>query len=109
MQQELFIDAQGRLMISKWHLLMKGIYNEDSYRAQKSKGRLEDVKNDDGRWVFVDSLTSVTKAKVIEKFASIRNEYSQLLRDATNSGEDCAQMSVEFTAESLHINEPFIR
>lgn len=109
MQQELFIDAQGRLMISKQHLLLKGIYTEVSYRNQKSKGRLEDVKNDDGRWVFVDSLTSVTKAKVIEKFANLKNEYSQLLLSATNAGEDCAPMAVEFTAESLHINEPFIR
>jgi len=109
MQQELFIDPQGRLMISKQHLLLKGIYTEVSYRNQKSKGRLEDVKNDDGRWVFVDSLTSVTKAKVIEKFANLKNEYSQLLLSATNAGEDCAPMAVEFTAESLHINEPFIR
>ncbi|HEY5508419.1 MAG TPA: transposase family protein [Paludibacter sp.] len=109
MQQELFIDPQGRLMISKQHLLLKGIYTEVSYRNQKSKGRLEDVKADDGRWVYVDSLTSVSKAKVIEKFASLKNEYSQLLIDATNAGEDCAPMAVKFTAESLHINEPFIR
>jgi hypothetical protein len=109
MQQELFIDPQGRLMISKQHLLLKGIYTEVSYRNQKSKGRLEDVKMENGRYVFVDSLTSVTKAKVIEKFANLKNEYSQLLRTATNAGEDCAPMAVEFTAESLQINEPFIR
>src|ERR1035437_8979305 len=109
MQQGLFVDSTGRLLIAKRDLLLKGIYTDDSYRNQKSKGRLEDIKKDDGRWVFVDSLTSVTNSKVIEKFASLKNEYAQLLLNATNAGEDCAPMAVEFTAESLHINEPFIR
>jgi len=108
--QTLYVDPSGRLMISQQALLNKKIFTSDSsYRSQKRKGRLEDVKIDGMKWVFVDSLTRVSREKVLDRFADITRDYKHLLNDMTSLGEDCAPLAVEFTAESLQINEPFIR
>ena len=107
--QQLFIDSTGRLLVNKQALLLKGVFTEVSYRTQKSRKRLEDKKIDKDKWVFVDSLTTVTREKVITIFSNLKSEYSQLLKSLSSFGEDCTTIAVEFTAESLQINEPFIR
>ena len=107
--QQLYIDPTGRLLIHKQALLSKGVFTEGSYRKTKSTKGLEETANNSGRWVFIDSLTSVTRDKVVRIFSSLKSEYAQLLKSLSMAGEDCAPMAVEFTAESLQINEPFIR
>lgn len=100
----------GRLLVNKQALLLNGIFSDDnSYRKAKSQGRLNDVKETDGRWVFVDSLTEVTQAKVKDTFRKIAGEYASMLDGMSMAGFDCTTTAVEFTAESLQINEPFIR
>ncbi len=107
--QQLYVDNTGRLLINKDALINKGIYTDASYRKTKSKKGFEEIKDNTGKWVFVDSLTSVTRDKVVKIFSNITNEYSQLLKALTYSGEECTPIAIEFTAESLQINEPFIR
>lgn len=108
--QTFFVDPKGRLLVSKQALLNGGIYTENSYRNQKSKGRIKDVKHDDGqRWVFIDSLTHISREKVINRFTEIAEKYTELMNDVSASGGDTTRLAVEFTAESLQINEPFIR
>lgn len=107
--QALYVDNKGRMLINKEALFSKGIFTKGSYRAQRNKGRLKDVEIDGTKWVFVDSLTRVSKEKVMDKFADIARKYKHLLSDVNAQGNDCTPLAIEFTAESLQINEPFIR
>jgi len=107
--QAFVTDISGRLLISKDVLIENKIYTSDSYRTQKSKKRLTEVTNNGAPYVFADSLTPQTRDKVKRVFSNIKGEYAALLRTIDNSGEDCIPVAIQFTAESLHINESFIR
>ncbi len=110
MQQNiLLVDPKGNLLVSKQALLLKGVYTDSSYRKTKSMGKLSEVVDSSGKYVAMDSLTKVTREKVIRIFSKLKSEYSQLLTNMSRNGEDCARSAVDFTAEMLEINEPFIR
>lgn len=103
------IHTSGRLLISKNALLINGIFSDASYRKTKSLKRLEEISFNHEKWVFADKLTNVTRKKVMDKFSRITSEYSHLLQSMDAQGIDCVPTAIEFTAESLQINEPFIR
>ena len=107
--QGFYVNDSGRLMVQKDMLLSMAVYTDNSYRKTKSIGGLREVKRNDGRWVFVDSLSTVSREKVLNKFSELTGEYKKVLNEVSLAGDDPAQIAVEFTAESLHINEPFIR
>jgi hypothetical protein len=109
MQQEFYINSKGRLLVGKYALLQKGVFTDSSYRVSKSLKRLEEITENSQKWVYVDSLSEVTRRKLTDKFSRLTGEYKKLLEDMKSLGLDCTQPAVQFTAESLHINEPFIR
>lgn len=103
------VHETGKVLISKQALLLKGIYTDGSYRANKSRYKIEDIKDKKDRWIFLDTIPSSKQSLIKETFRQISAEYFQQLQSLNNSGIDCSPVAVEFTAESLHINEPFIR
>ncbi|MFV0330928.1 MAG: transposase family protein [Dysgonomonas sp.] len=103
------LHTSGRLLVNKDALLLNRVFTEASYRNQKSKGRFEEYDNDGAKWVYIDSLTDVSREKVKRTFTKLSGEYSQLLQSMDDSGMDCVPTAIEFTAETLQINEPFIR
>lgn len=110
MQQQLIsVDQSGKLLISKQGLLLKGVFSECSYRKTKSLRKLVEVMDNGTKYVQLDSLTRVSQDKVIRIFSKLKTEYANLLTAMGHSGEDCAHSAVEFTADLLEINEPFIK
>ena len=103
------LHTSGRLMINKDALLINRIFTESSYRKTKSLERLQEIDRDGTKWVYIDSLTDVSREKVKRTFSKLSGEYSQLLQSMDDSGMDCVPTAIEFTAETLQINEPFIR
>lgn len=103
------LHTSGRLLINKDALLINRIFTESSYRNQKSKGRFQECDKDGVKWVYIDSLTDVSRDKVKRTFSKLSGEYSQLLQSMDDAGMDCVPTAIEFTAETLQINEPFIR
>lgn len=103
------IHTSGRLLINKEALLNNKIFTPASYRKTKSLERLEEVSDQGVQWVYIDSLTDVSRDKVKNTFKKISSEYSQLLQSMDASGIDYVPTAIEFTAETLQINEPFIR
>ena len=107
--QQLCTNSDGQLLVSKQVLLTNGVVTDTSYRTLKSRGKLKDIQDENGKWVLLNSLTAVTREKVVKVFSDIQNEYTQLLRSMSSNGEECTAVAVGFTADSLQINEPFIR
>lgn len=109
MRNQIFVDQKGQLMISKDALISHGIYTDNSYRKTKSIGNLSDTKIDGIRYVYVNKMTKQTRERVYDTFNELIKQYGSMIKDAEAAGEDTAQLAVDFTAETLHINEPFIR
>ncbi len=104
-----FQTDNGRLLIKKDALIENGIYTEVSYRNQKSKGRFQEIVFDNNKVVILGSLPEQTRKKVLDKYSQLTSEYTQLMLASQAVGVDCSKMAVEFTADALQINEPFIR
>lgn len=103
------IHTSGRLLVSKDALLANRIFTKTSYRSGKSKKRIEEIDYNTEKWVFVDSLAEPTKNKVRTTFSRIAGEYARMLDSMDVAGPDTVPTTIEFTAETLHINQPFIR
>jgi len=103
------INTLGQLLITKDALLHNGIYNDGSYRTSKSRGSFEEQEIDSNKYVVLQSLPSSKKKDVYKTFTKLSGEYSQLLQSMDDAGMDCVPTAIEFTAETLQINEPFIR
>lgn len=107
--QAFHIHTSGRLLISKQALLTNKVFTDGSYRVQKNRYDIEDIKDNNDRLVFFDTLPEPKQKIVRQTFAKIAGEYAHLLQSMDDSGMDCVPTAIEFTAESMQINEPFIR
>lgn len=96
-------------MVDKEMLLQQDILSPTSYRSLKSRGSIEEITDHARKLVFVDSFSDITRKKLTDKFSELTGEYKKLLTGLESSGLDCTHPAVKFTAESLNINEPFIR
>ncbi len=68
--QTFIVDPQKQLMINYKALIDNRIFTIDSYRSQKRKGRFKEAKIDGIKWVYVNSLTRVSRDKVIDRFST---------------------------------------
>lgn len=105
----LHIHTTGELLVAKDALLLKGIYTEGAYRTSKSRGAFQEIDVKEDKYVILKSLPAFKQKNVHETFKKISSEYSQLLQSMDASGIDYVPTAIEFTAETLQINEPFIR
>ena len=101
------INDNGRLLILK-EALIGTVYTDVSYRNQKSKGRFQEVLVDNQRMVVLTTLPEQTRKKILDNYEKLASGYTELMLASQAVGVDCSKMAVEFTAETLHINEPFI-
>lgn len=109
MVQVFAVDNSGRLLINSTALLNKGVVSPTTYRSSKSKGRLTEVTYNEGKWVITDTLSTVLRKKVKNTFGELTAGYKCTLSQMDDSGMDCARTAVGFTADTLAINEPFIK
>lgn len=107
--RDLHIDTTGRLLIRKDLMIYNNVYSEVSYRKQKSIGRFDEIHVDGDRWVLFDSLPPVTRKKVVNVFSLLSSEHRQLLEMAEAEGGNAVGAAIEVTAQTLNVNEPFIR
>ncbi len=107
--QDLIIDNRGALLVNKNAIMRKGVYSDVSYRASKSRERFSEVVYEGSKWVVYSSLPPVTRDKVMSIFSGISARHAEMLNMVNDAGENCVPVAVGITAESLSINEPFIR
>ncbi len=106
---EFTTDNKGRLLVNKLTLLQNDFYTETSYRSGKTRNRFEEVQLNADRYVVLGSLPPATRERILAKFEHIRNQYTQALLATEAAGGDCVPLAVNFTADTLQINEAFIR
>jgi hypothetical protein len=106
---DLRTDAAGRLLVSRRALLTNRIYTDQSYRTTKCVKRFEEIAVEGGRYVLFESLPESTRRAVVSKLTRLSAEYTQLLLAVQAADVDCLPAAIAFTAETLDINEPFIR
>ena len=109
MQSVFTTDNSGKLLVSKEALLLNGIYTDTSYRKSKCIKRFQEVEKEKNKYILVESLPEQTRKLTISKLKKFNSEYTQLLLASEGMGVDCVPAAIEFTAETLEINEPFIR
>lgn len=83
--------------------------SNSTYRKTKSLGRLSEITYNDEKWVVADSLSTMTYKKASSILSEVDSKYRILLKNMDSAGLDCTRTAVEFTAETLAINEPFIK
>lgn len=101
-------DAQ-KMLVSKEALLASGVYTRNGYKNQKSRGRFQETIFDQSKYVLLDSLPSLTLKQVIAKLGQSCRSYTQQLLSLDALGYDPTPAAIEFTADTLQINESFIR
>lgn len=108
--QDIFLtNDAGKLLVRKEALIENGIYSEVSYRSGKSKKRFSETIFNENKYVLLESLPDPTKKTVICKLNKFNREYTQQLLAMEGLGLDTVPTAVEFTADILQLNEPFIR
>jgi len=110
MEQNIFkTDRDGKLLVNKEALLRNGIYTDLSYRTNKSRGKMQEILSGADKYVLLESLPEQTRRLTVSKLSRFNTEYTQLLLATGGVGSDCVPAAIEFTAETLDINEPFIK
>jgi hypothetical protein len=109
MQSAIITNEAGKLLASREALLSWGVYTDTSYRSLKSRNQFSEVSCGGGKYVLLETLPERSRKSAISIIQKSNAGLAQLLLESTSMGIDCTPIAVEATAETLEINEPFVR